>query len=464
MLIRNVKVYTEDKEFVEGEIVIRGGRIQAVEFCSKAEESAGCGRVDASVQEPDAGARGQRSVSPDASAREEHGRVALEEEIVIDGEGCYAIPGLVDLHFHGCKGYDFCDGTKEAIGKIAEYEASVGVTAISPATMTLPVDELKEILAVAAEYRREAEANCIGIKALGRDLEYTQAEAKDEGTAAKCEEAAKCAGAKECRVKAAADLVGVNMEGPFISEAKKGAQDERHIISCDADTCRRFLDASEGLVKFVGIAPERNQNAVEFIREMKDKVHISLAHTNADYDTAMAAFDAGADHAVHLYNAMPAFTHRNPGVVGAVSDSAHVNAELICDGVHIHPSVVRATFKMLGADRIVLISDSMRATGMPDGRYTLGGLDVDVSGNRAVLASNGALAGSATNLMDCMKTAVQKMGIPLETAVACATMNPAKCLGVYEEYGSIAPGKKGNIVLLDEELKVKAVVKDGVRL
>ncbi len=151
-------------------------------------------------------------------------------------------------------------------------------------------------------------------------------------------------------------------------------------------------------------------------------------------------------------------------MVGAVSDSAHVNAELICDGVHIHPSVVRATFKMLGADRIVLISDSMRATGMPDGRYTLGGLDVNVSGNRATLASNGALAGSATNLMDCMKTAVQKMGIPLETAVACATMNPAKCLGVYEEYGSIAPGKKGNIVLLDEELKVKAVVKDGVRL
>ena len=510
MLIRNVKVYTEDKEFVEGEIVIRGGRIQAVEFCSKAGESAGCGRGDASVWEPAAGARGQRSVSPDASAREEygrvasetgaapdasareehgrvaseegaapdasvreeHGRVASEEEIVIDGEGCYAIPGLVDLHFHGCKGYDFCDGTKEAIGKIAEYEASVGVTAISPATMTLPVNELEEILAVAAEYRREAEADRIGIKAgaPGRDLECTQAEAKCEeaakceGTVAKCGEAAKCEGAKECRVKAAADLVGVNMEGPFISEAKKGAQDERHIISCDADICRRFLDASEGLVKFVGIAPERNQNAVEFIREMKDKVHISLAHTNADYDTAMAAFDAGADHAVHLYNAMPAFTHRTPGVVGAVSDSSHVHAEMICDGVHIHPAVVRATFKMLGAERIVLISDSMRATGMPDGQYTLGGLDVNVADGRATLVSNGALAGSATNLMECMKTVVKKMGIPLETAVACASGNPAKCLGIYDEYGSIAPGKRGNVVLLDPELKLKAVVKDGVRI
>lgn len=175
---------------------------------------------------------------------------------------------------------------------------------------------------------------------------------------------------------------------------------------------------------------------------MKDKVHISLAHTNADYDTAMAAFDAGADHAVHLYNAMPSFTHRTPGVVGAVSDSVHVDAEMICDGVHIHPSVVRATFKMLGADRIILISDSMRATGMPDGQYTLGGLDVNVADGKATLVSNGALAGSATNLFECMKTVVKKMGIPLETAVACATENPARCLGISDEYGSISPGKR----------------------
>ena len=379
MIIKNVKVYTESMEFVSKEIAIRDGRFAEVKDADPTEE-------------------------------------------VLDGEGCYAIPGLIDLHFHGCKGYDCCDGTKEAIARIAEYEASVGVTAIAPATMTLPVNELEEILAVAAAYKEEA---------------------KDS---------------------AGADLIGVNMEGPFISEEKKGAQDARNIISCNEDICRRFLQASGGLVKFVGIAPERSENTKDFILKMKDQVHISLAHTNADYDTAMEAFKAGADHAVHLYNAMPAFTHRNPGVVGAVSDSAHVNAEMICDGVHIHPSVVRATFKMLGADRIILISDSMRATGMPDGRYTLGGLEVDVTGNRATLASNGALAGSATNLMDCMRTAVLKMGIPLETAVACATRNPARCLGVYGEYGSITPGKRGNAVLLDRELKVKAVIKDGVRL
>lgn len=371
MIIKNVKVFTENKTFEDKEIVIRDGVF--------AESS--------------------------------------EDGEVLDGEGCYAIPGLIDLHFHGCMGYDFCDGTKEAIAEIAKYEASIGVTAIAPATMTLPVAELERILSVAAEYKKEASKG--------------------------------------------ADLIGINMEGPFISQEKKGAQDERYIASCDVSICQRFLEASEGLVKFVGIAPEKSGDSLKFIEEVKDKVNVSLAHTNADYDTAKAAFDAGANHAVHLYNAMPAFTHRAPGVIGAVSDSEHVMSELICDGVHIHPSVVRATFKMMGEERIILISDSMRATGMPDGQYTLGGLNVNVTGNRATLASNGALAGSATNLMDCVRVVVKQMGIPLETAVACATMNPAKSLGVYQEYGSITTGKKANVVLLNQELELKAVIKDG---
>lgn len=380
MIIKNVKVFTEEKTFIDGTIVIRDGKI-----------------VDLLTMENEAAAD-------------------VAEE-VIDGEGAYAIPGLVDIHFHGCKGYDFCDGTKEAIEEIAKYEASVGVTAISPATMTLPVEELVRILSVAAEYKKE----------------------EHEG----------------------ADLIGINMEGPFISPAKKGAQDARNIIACDASVATRFVEASEGLVKFIGLAPEESENAVEFVKAMKDKVNISLAHTNADYEKADAAFKAGANHAVHLYNAMPTYTHRAPGVVGAVADNEHVNAEIICDGVHIHPAVVRTTFKMMGADRMILISDSMRATGMPDGRYTLGGLAVDVVGNRATLVADGALAGSATNLMDCMKVAVKEMGIPLETAVACATMNPAKAVGEYDKYGSLTPGKKANVVLLDEELNVMAVVKDG---
>ena len=395
MIIKNVKVYTEEKTFSDGIIYIKDGVFDKIIISETSPVN-----VDS-----------LRNLEGD-----------LDE--VIDGQGGYAIPGLIDLHFHGCKGYDFCDGTKEAIAEIAKYEASIGVTAIAPATMTLPVEELERILAVAASYKKEAEVS---------------------GTQG-------------------ADLIGINMEGPFISPAKKGAQDERNIIPCDSDICQRFLDASEGLVKFVGIAPECSEESVHFIQQMKDKVHISLAHTNADYDTAMDAFQAGANHAVHLYNAMPSFTHRAPGVIGAVADNKHVNAELICDGVHIHPSVVRATFQMLGADRMILISDSMRATGMPDGRYTLGGLEVDVVGNRATLVSDGALAGSATNLLDCMRTVVKKMGIPLETAVACATMNPAKALGEYENYGSITPGKKGNVVLLDSELNLKMGVKEGTEV
>ena len=395
MIIKNVKVYTEEKTFSDGIIYIKDGVFDKIIISETSPVN-----VDS-----------LRNLEGD-----------LDE--VIDGQGGYAIPGLIDLHFHGCKGYDFCDGTKEAIAEIAKYEASIGVTAIAPATMTLSVEELERILAVAASYKKEAEVS---------------------GTQG-------------------ADLIGINMEGPFISPAKKGAQDERNIIPCDSDICQRFLDASEGLVKFVGIAPECSEESVHFIQQMKDKVHISLAHTNADYDTAMDAFQAGANHAVHLYNAMPSFTHRAPGVIGAVADNKHVNAELICDGVHIHPSVVRATFQMLGADRMILISDSMRATGMPDGRYTLGGLEVDVVGNRATLVSDGALAGSATNLLDCMRTVVKKMGIPLETAVACATMNPAKALGEYENSGSITPGKKGNVVLLDSELNLKMVVKEGTEV
>lgn len=375
MVIKNVKIYTEEKLFKDGEIYIDNDLFS----------------TNASSKDTD----------------------------VMDGEGAYAIPGLIDIHFHGCKGYDFCDGSKEAIAEIAKYEASVGVTAISPATMTLPQETLEQILSNAAEYKRNPQ----------------------EG----------------------ADLVGINMEGPFISEEKKGAQNAKYIVNADAERFYRFQKAAEGLVKYVGIAPEK-EGALTFVEAVKDKVHVSLAHTNADYDAAKAAYDKGANHAVHLYNAMPLYTHRAPGVIGAVADSEHVMAELICDGVHIHPAVVRTTLKMLGEDRVIFISDSMRATGMPDGRYSLGGLDVDVIGNRAVLASDGALAGSATNLMDCVRVAVKSMNIPLETAIACATINPAKSLEIYDKYGSIAPGKKADLVLLDQELNLKAVFKDGKRI
>ena len=314
MIIKNVRVYTEEQKFVLGEIVVLGDRITKV-------------RADGEKRQAAAEAL-ETELSVNGFPEDEEA-----EEVVVDGEGAYAIPGLIDLHFHGCVGADVCDGTPEALKKIAQYEASVGVTAIAPATMTLPVEELEQILRNAAAYKRAQDEHRAANAAAGQSVQ--RAEQKADGM-------------PEGKLEfPEADLLGLNMEGPFISPVKKGAQDEKNIVPCNVEIAKRFLKASEGLVKFIGIAPEESSEAVAFIQEMKDSVDISLAHTNADYDTAMAAFAAGANHAVHLYNAMPAFTHRAPGVIGAVADSRHVMVELICDNVHIHPAVVRATFDAL---------------------------------------------------------------------------------------------------------------------
>lgn len=367
MIIKNANVYSEDGSFTKKDIYINGERISAL--------------GDSSEQ-------------------------------VIEAEGMYAIPGLTDIHFHGCVGYDFCDGTHEATKALADYQASQGITSIAPATMTLGNEELVQIFTNASTYHSES----------------------------------------------GAALVGINMEGPYLSYAKKGAQNGTFLKQPDASHYHRMQELSGGLIKLVSLAPEE-EGAMEFIKELKDEVVISVAHTTADYATASKAFQLGASHVTHLYNAMPAYTHREPGVVGAAFDDKKVQVELICDGVHIHPSVVRATFQMFGDDRIIMISDSMMATGLKDGEYSLGGQKVNVVGNRATL-TDGTIAGSATNLMRCMQTAVS-FGIPLESAVKCAAVNPAKRIGIYQDYGSITPGKYANIVLLDSNLEVKAVILKG---
>lgn len=335
---------------------------------------------------------------------------------VVDAAGCYAIPGLVDIHFHGCVGYDFCDGTPEALSAIAGYEAKQGVAAICPATMTYPESKLTEV--------------------------------------------AKNAAAFQCS-DTEAELVGINMEGPFISEAKKGAQNAAFLHRPDAEMFRRIQKAANGLLKLVDLAPEVD-GAMECIHALHNDVRISIAHTGADYDTAMAAFAAGAKHVTHLYNAMPAYSHRAPGVIGAAADAAET-VELICDGVHIHPAVVRSTLRMFGSDRVCFISDSMMATGLSDGEYSLGGQAVTVRGNLATLA-NGTIAGSATCLLDCVRTAVKQMGIPLGDAVKCASVNPAKAIGVYDRYGSITAGKLASFLLLDSDLNVKQIYLRGKAL
>lgn len=331
---------------------------------------------------------------------------------IIDGEGLYAIPGLIDIHFHGCAGYDFCDGTLEALEAIAHYQAQNGITSICPATMTLDDEALEKIFINAAQYRNEKVAT----------------------------------------------LVGINMEGPYLSYGKRGAQNPDFLRRPDVEHFRKMNKLSGNLIKLVAVAPEV-EGAMAFIKELKDEVVISIAHTEADYQTALEAFKKGASHVTHLYNAMPAFNHRGPAVVGAAFDCENARVELICDGVHVHPSVIRATFKIFGDDRIILVSDSMMATGMEDGQYSLGGQLVRVQGDKATL-EDGTIAGSVSNLMKCMQKAIS-FGIPVESAVKCATVNPAKEIGIYDEYGSITPGKYANVVLLDEAFNVKAVVLKG---
>ena len=338
MIIKNANVFTSDHRFVQGDVTVTGDRFSVV-----LEKADGDGQV-------------------------------------VDAAGLYMIPGLVDIHFHGCKGADMCDGTQEALDIITAYEAGVGVTSVCPATMTIPKDEL---LAQAAE----------------------------------------------------------------------------NIIPCDYEYFRQLQDAANGLIRLVDIAPEE-PGAMEFIDRTKSEVVISIAHTVSDYDTACEAIRHGASHATHLYNAMPPLNHRNPGVIGAVRDSQSCHVELICDGVHVHPSVIRATFAMFGSERVILISDSMRATGLKDGEYTLGGQPVVVKGNLATL-HDGTIAGSATNLMDCMRFVVKNAGIPLEDAVMCATENPAKEIGIFDQTGSIEEGKKADFVLLDKELNIVGIYIDG---
>ena len=337
---------------------------------------------------------------------------------MLDASGCYVIPGLVDVHFHGCVGEDFSDASPEGLQRMADFELSQGVTYICPAGMTLPEDQLTAICRNAAAHR-----------------------AKNAG---------------------GAQLVGLHLEGPFLSTAKKGAQNGDFLHDPDSAMLRRLQKAAEGCVKLVTVAPEQ-PGGMDFIRAaVADGIAVSVGHTTADYDTAAAAFAAGADHATHLYNGMPPLHHRSPGVIGAAFDDPKVQVELICDGIHIHSSVVRATFRLFGAERVILISDSLRATGMPDGQYPFGGQEIEVHGNRAtILGHPETLAGSVTSLMGCLRQAVA-FGVPLADAVRAASYNPARSIGIDRQAGSLDTGKEASLILLDrEDLSIRAIVFQG---
>ncbi len=373
MLIKNAKVFTKEYNFRKLNIRMREGMIEAV----------------------------GEELTP------------LPGEDVLDASGLTAIPGLVDIHFHGAAGYDVCDATPEALKTIADYEASQGVTVLCPATMTLAEETLTAVMKNAKAFKEGPDG---------------------------------------------APLAGLHLEGPFLAAEKAGAQDPAYLRAPDAEMLHRLQEASGGLIRIADIAPEL-PGAMDFIDACKDEVCISLAHTAADYETASEAFTRGARHVTHLYNAMPGLTHRAPGPIAAAADHG-AEAEIIADGIHIHGSMVRLAFRIFGADKVILISDSMEATGLPDGEYSLGGQKVVKSGKKAVLKDReDVIAGSVTNLFECMKTAVLEMKIPLSDAVRAATENPARAIGMEAEYGSIAPGKRSGVLLLNEDMELVKVLR-----
>lgn len=337
----------------------------------------------------------------------------------LDAAGKYVTPGFVDIHIHGAAGSDFCDGmdgSDKYVRAMQKYLGSQGVTSFLGTTMAFSEEILDRIFDTARPI--------FGQEGYG------------------------------------AVLRGVNMEGPFFNKAKKGAQAEEYIIDPDWEMFQRLWERSGHNIRLVDVAPEL-PGALEFAQKASKLCTVSIAHTCATYEEATAAFANGFTHTTHLFNAMPAFTHRAPGVVGAASDFAE-HIEMICDGIHLNPSVVRAVFNMFGPDRVCIISDAMQACGMPNGEYSLGGQKVFMTDGLATLA-DGTIAGSATCQAEGFRRAV-KFGVPLESALKAATINPAKAAGLYDEVGSIAVGKRADVLVLGADLHPEHIFIGGKEL
>ena len=340
-------------------------------------------------------------------------------EDAIDLNGATVIPGLCDVHSHGNSGADFSDGDYEGLKQMAAYFAACGVTSFAPASMTLPYDVLEKAFATAVKLVEE----------------------KPEGHAV---------------------LRGIQMEGPYFCEKKKGAQNGAYLKNPDFEGFKALYDGCNGLIRIVDVAPEL-PGAAEFIEKASKLCTVAEGHTDTDYDHAKAGFDAGATHVTHLYNAMPAINQRTTGLIPAAVENKNVRAEIICDGYHIHAASVRLAFTMFGADRMVLISASGRCAGMPEGsKFELGGQDAWLRNGVARLA-DGTIACSAANLYGCMVKAME-FGIPEEDAVRAASYNPACAIAADKEVGSIEEGKVADFLVCSDNYATKCVFLGGVEL
>ncbi|MBR4295972.1 MAG: N-acetylglucosamine-6-phosphate deacetylase [Clostridia bacterium] len=333
---------------------------------------------------------------------------------IIDARGGFISPGFIDLHIHGYLGKDVCDGEEESIRTISKGIIANGVTGYLPTTMTVDMKVIKKSLEVLRALKKESESW--------------------EGS----------------------EILGCHAEGPFISESKKGAQDPKYILSPDAEFVKEYSD----IIKIISLAPEEDTADFSAIREINKEtdVVISMGHTSADYDTAMASISNGVKHATHLFNAMTPLAHRAPGVVGAALTS-DVSCELIVDTFHVSPALYDMLYKLKGR-KLCFITDCLPAGGLPYGEYTLGGNKI-VYRDIVCRLEDGTVAGSVLQLNKGVWNVYKNSTIPLCECVNCASLNPAQTIGVADRKGSIEIGKDADIVILDNEFNVLKTIKKG---
>ncbi len=337
------------------------------------------------------------------------GTLCRAGEETIDCTGKVLHPGFVDTHIHGCSGADTGDATPEALTTMSRYLAARGITSFCPTSMTVSHEDLVRIF---RNVRACAEAGLPG-----------------------------------------AVIRGINMEGPYICTAKKGAQAAIHVRRPDIAEFSELNEISGHLVREVDIAPEV-EGSDEFIRAVSPVCTVSLAHSDANYEQAVHAFETGITHATHLFNQMTGLHHRKPGAVGAIFDTPGVRAELICDGFHVHPAVLRTAFRVLGEDRTVVVSDSLKAAGCPDGTYDLGGQPVYVRDGKAFL-EDGTIAASTANIYTEFHNLLS-FGIPLRQVMKSCTINPAREIRADADIGSLEEGKLADILVFGGDWNLEA--------